>query len=48
MFSLPHAGRSLHAVLVAAVLVALAASAAPAPPAADSDQPSRFIKQTHV
>lgn len=48
MFSLPHSGRSLHAVLVAAILVALAASAAPQPPAAGSDEVPRFVKQTHV
>jgi hypothetical protein len=49
MFTLPLAGRSLRAVLVAAVLAALAASAAPQLPAADGDQAARKIaKQTHV
>ena len=48
MFTLPLAGRSLRAALVAAVLVALAAAAAPQLPTADTDQAARSVKQTHV
>ena len=48
MFTLPHAGRSLRAVLVAAVLAALAVSVAPQPFADGSDQGARSVKQTHV
>jgi ABC-type proline/glycine betaine transport system substrate-binding protein len=48
MFTLPLAGRSLRAVLVAAVVAVLAASAAPQLAATDSGEPVRLAKQTHV
>jgi hypothetical protein len=48
MFSLPHAGRSFRAVLVAAVLVAVTATAAPQLSAPDSDRAPQLVAQIHV